>query len=190
MTYCLVSVKPLSRPMEEYCWFYPREQIQIAIKIFSFAKMHLKMSAKWRASCFVLNVLKYTCFDENHPINIPSNYAMCHFEASQLDNLLAILYLLTKYTRDYIVSIAAGCPPGRHFTSRKKTMPTVNKYVHSQLCLLTVPSKDGWKVYWDWNVSTWDPGIHQNDLCCYRGFFVWKIQKCTLLYDIMIWTNT
>ena len=49
MACCLFSVMPLFKPMWSYC--------QLENSTFSFKKMHLKMSAKWRPFCLGLNVL-------------------------------------------------------------------------------------------------------------------------------------
>ena len=60
----LGGAKPLSEPMQEYCWSYKLQwtnfsEILIKIKTFSFKKMHLIMaSGKWRPFCLGLNVLK------------------------------------------------------------------------------------------------------------------------------------
>ena len=59
----LESTKPLSESMLSYCQLDHKEQtlnseILIGIQIFSFKKMHLKLSsAKWRPVCLGLNVL-------------------------------------------------------------------------------------------------------------------------------------
>ena len=61
MTCRLVSTKPLSEPMVEYCQLGPQEQsseISVVNQTFSFKKLHLRISyAKWRPFSLGLNVL-------------------------------------------------------------------------------------------------------------------------------------
>ena len=72
----LVSAKPLSEPMLEYCKLDPKEQSEILIEFqtLSFKKSCLKVSsAKWRPFCLGLNVLTAKCYymgrDKYKPIH-------------------------------------------------------------------------------------------------------------------------
>ena len=62
MACCLLSAKPLSEPMLEYCFFgsfgTTISEIWIEIHMFSFQKTHLKISnGKWQPFCLRPNVL-------------------------------------------------------------------------------------------------------------------------------------
>ena len=128
--YRLDDEKPLSETIMEYCWMVfapPRRQsttillligrlgtyfiqiLSIEIHIFSFKKIHSKMSSgKWRSSCLGLNVSIYGQFS---PIYIHNRYGQSSTDMtrkvvcamrSKLDLYQRWFWARTQPTRDVV----------------------------------------------------------------------------------------